>query len=150
MNQSLEQENNYYTPVVSEFHVGFEYESLQDERHPEEDSSWSKEVIGDEWDMRTFIGYYCGDHIADLRVKYLNTEDIESLGFECSVGDMYDKRNLKFTNDKCHITKNYQNGKIIIEKNHRDMFYEHPEIWFTGIIKNKSELKRLLKQLGVL
>jgi len=38
-------ESKYYTPDISEFHVGFEYESLEDPRLPEKQYSWSKNII---------------------------------------------------------------------------------------------------------
>ena len=42
--------NKYYIPSPEEFRVGFIYESLQDERSPNEDSSWEKNTIENEWD----------------------------------------------------------------------------------------------------
>jgi hypothetical protein len=72
------------------------------------------------------------------RVKYLDREDIESLGFKCMGGNWY------------HDNKAYQ---IIgtwesIEVSRGQ--HEYRDVLFKGTIKNKSELKRLLKQLNIL
>ena len=61
-------ENNlYYTPEISEFHVGFEYEVF-DKLH----NIWNKE-------NNFFLQQ--GDFKDEIRVKYLDQFDIESLGF---------------------------------------------------------------------
>ena len=90
------------------------------------------------------------------RVKYLDKEDIDSLGFEKKYSPSYindeiielyskgtenDWYNLEFDDDiliitKCHLynktTGNWSQDSI-----------------FKGTIKNKSELKKILKQLGI-
>ncbi len=128
--------NKYYTPDPEEFCIGFEYESLQDERFPDEDNSWEKNIISDEWHLRKFIEYYCGDHI-EIRAKHLDREDIESLGFEQIEYDTYKKVNVYIELDmeyKTFINAVVQGAAVIL---------------FQGTIKNKSELKKLLKQLGI-
>jgi len=138
--------NKYYTPDIEEFYVGFEYESLQDERYPEKDSSWGKQSIDDEWEMRAFIGYYCGDHLAGLRVKYLDKEDIESLGFERQVA-----HSVYFKKDGYRLVHWVTKTKINREVDIYKVFDKDDEqLIFRGIVKNKSELKKLLDQLGVI
>jgi hypothetical protein len=178
----MSEESKYYTPEIEEFHVGFEYESLQDPRFPEKDSSWEKNTIKDEWDLKTFIGYYCGDHI-EVRVKALDREDIESLGFEDRDMFYYDskisyKNGVPFVENymnkskskvlskfiKSHMGGNYGLGSeyIFIEKvkSYENATHISRIIYngdgsamvtsaFRGTIKNKSELKRILKQIGV-
>ena len=122
-------ENKYYVPEISEFHIGFEYEWLH------EDDEWIKEnspteISPEGYDEQTY----------GIRVKYLDKEDIESLGFKQSENDKtwYDYKNERFWLYK----ENYKDINWTISDN-------ESEVGFTGIIKNKSELKVLLKQLNV-
>lgn len=61
--------DKYYTPSIEEFHVGFEFE-LKDPIT----QIWVKFIFEEDklWFIKSNIS----------RVKYLNKEDIESLGFE--------------------------------------------------------------------
>ncbi len=71
--------NKYYTPEIEEFHVGFEYEWF-------DGSDWNK-VTQKYFDGGLFnngdgehpFEYQLSD--VGIRVKYLDQEDIESLGF---------------------------------------------------------------------
>ncbi len=142
--------NKYYTPDPEEFCIGFEYESLQDERFPDEDNSWEKNIISDEWHLRRFLGYYCDDHI-EIRTKHLDREDIESFGFK------YGLKLRCYMNPICYMKKvgyGYfwinatQNNKVIIYHSLNNMG-ERASIRFSGTIKNKSVLKQVLKMIGV-
>lgn len=155
-------ENKYYTPTIEEFHVGFEYEviSLESDletciiKHNNKTVTLTSDITGLYQDL--------GFHL--IRVKYLDKEDIESLGFT-------------------HLPKKSLKGlteRFIIEGLHRRLNEEYddtmwwnvyleysPDIkriiikgdissgnygekFFEGNIKNKSELKVLLKQLGII
>ena len=73
--------------------------------------------------------------------KYLDQEDIESLGFK------FISEGWWSTNS---IGKGYQliiNYKNIIEISFGE--HEFRDILFKGTIKNKSELKKLMKQLNI-
>lgn len=95
-----------------------------------------------------------------VRVKYLDKEDIESLGFESQYcPDCYNDDELKdgfvlSINEKEDVYLHLNNDQnISIVKS--IMYNEHSGNWydvklFKGNIKNKSELKRLLTQIGVL
>ena len=75
----------YYTPAIEEFHVGFEFE---------------EEYVGSVRGMRTWVptkfrGDYSTNYMYEnltkhktprCRVKFLDKEDIESLGFEFKEG----------------------------------------------------------------
>jgi hypothetical protein len=134
--------SKYYTPTIEEFHVGFEYEI---------------KPFNKEWGEhdRTFIypeGIYNYTRIHGIeslespikkecvRVKYLDREDIESLGFVYSEECIYytPKRNFQLNHKETHV----YNLRVIDEEN--------AEVIFIGYIKNKSELKRLLKQLKII
>jgi len=75
-----------------------------------------------------------------MKNKYLDKEDIESLGFKESKTDInwYDYKNDRYWLYK-EDTKDW---KWIISD-------QQSEISFAGAIKNKSELKVLLKQLNI-
>lgn len=176
----LGQNNKYYTPTIEEFHVGFEYEVFDTKysyevQHIKEDqykvlsepkqvSDWYKE----KYTLDRFVYIensetaYNGlnDYIEDgeIRVKYLDKEDIESLGWEFdkvhSIVDgelpyfVFTKKNYVIN---MFLYKNPNDRFIRIYKVQRDDFHlkvsEH--LRFTGNIKNKSELKVLLNQLGI-
>ena len=125
------EENKYYTPEIEEFHVGFEFE----------DYLW----IDDKWQYTKKI--YGGSLLrkdADMRVKYLDREDIESLGFE------HDKEVTVINGGGC-----YKRGDFYIHLRIDgdalfpiDISYKSNHHKFLRI-KNKSELKQVLKMIGV-
>tara|TARA_R110002074_G_scaffold366532_1_gene540490 strand:- start:74 stop:514 length:441 start_codon:yes stop_codon:yes gene_type:complete len=139
-------ENKYYVPDIEEFYVGFNYESLQDPRLPDEDDSWERNTIEDEWDLKTFIGYYCVTHI-ELRIKHLDREDIESLGFTHVASGWY---NYTLAITIPHWTdlklRTWKDNEVIITGFRGD----EEGILFQGTLKNKSELKKLMNQLGII
>ena len=75
---------------------------------------------------------------ASIRVKYLDKEDIESLGFKQKT-DLYIKDNLTLQVHKDSITIKYYDNF------NNDWRTKVEQI----IIKNKSELVKLLKQLQI-
>ncbi|AGO48994.1 hypothetical protein N356_gp101 [Cellulophaga phage phi14:2] len=130
----------YYTPEIEEFHIGFEYEWLDDE---EGGDNWIKANTPTTIELEGYEDITYG-----LRVKYLDKEDIESLGFK---------------EDTLHFYSKHQKEGVVlyIEKivltNENNFWYKiwlkHPSYGnstiYSGSIKNKSELKKLLKQLNV-
>jgi len=162
----------YYTPSIEEFHVGFEYEQRREIWNPAYpgikvlEYIWEP-VIGslssEKGGLYQFLeginpdrkekhyrftdgplGY--GAYSNMVRVKYLDKTDIEELGFEESL-DEPDEWFWKFKGnidiqlyfDDKHRNKNQGIGITIYDD----------KIIFSGYIKNKSELKVLLKQLGI-
>jgi hypothetical protein len=153
----------YYTPTIEEFRVGFEYEERYDSYNKvtgEYDISWSKEI----YNLDHFLDVmYDGEYEFDTdmeykRVKYLDQEDIESLGWKYdNNGEPYPEREpyelpISFDLDTqledgiCYILYLYSDKTVWIEwiKDCAGMGYI-----FKGVIKNKSELKTVLKQLGI-
>ena len=128
--------DKYYTPEIEEFHIGFEYE-YEDINESGSTTSWYKTVVKEN------ECYIIDQHLKysddlNLRVKYLDKEDIESLGFKFKT-DLYVKDNLTLQVHKDSITIKYY-----------DNFNNE---WRTRVeqivIKNKSELVKLLKQLQI-
>lgn len=134
-------DNKYYTPTIEEFHPGFE---LEEKLKHEKD--WSKRVVGLEnnldWLNREVNAGF-------IRAKHLDREDIESLGFMLftTVNFMtYTFPNRDVKKDRVgynmHVYKDIMS--ITIQRS------THENTLFRGVIKNKSELKRVLTQIGVL
>ena len=135
--------DKYYNPTIEEFHQGFEYEIWESFAYTKE--NWIKETfqfvdkdgiwLGE--DPTNILAMYenKGD---EIRVKYLSKEDIESLGFKFKT-DLYVKDDLTLQVHKDSITIKYY-----------DNFNNE---WRTRVeqivIKNKSELVKLLKQLQI-
>lgn len=118
--------NKYYTPGVEEFHVGFDYQERV------ENNIWKNKMYETVDDFN--LCYHNNQH---TRVKYLDKEDIESLGF-------------KLGRDNTTYQK-YSKGIIILGHYGRDSIIISDQMGelFDGYIKNKSELIKLLKQLTI-
>lgn len=124
--------DKYYTPNVSEFFVGFEFEIFKN-------NNWIKSNFNIDNIIPVFARINDKTIISDkIRVKYLDKEDIESLGFKFKI-DLYVKDNLTLQVHKDSITIKYY-----------DNFNNE---WRTRveqiIINNKSELVKLFKQLQI-
>jgi hypothetical protein len=132
---------NYYTPKIEEFCVGFEYE-LKKWISPTA-FEWQKSVINKSNDIH-FVDMKLRDPKMDgtqIRVKYLDKEDIESLGFYERIGEYY--------------TQDQEYQLSFLEKFNRWYIIEigdtpkYCNLIFRGIIKNKHELHLILKMLGI-
>jgi hypothetical protein len=105
--------DKYYTPEISEFHVGFEYEYV--------------------------------------RVKHLDREDIESLGWVQNefkgtiIKNEFVLKNKPYKRIGDNIKLYHYSGGDI----HISCTYSELMTLFRGTLKNKSELKRLMVQLGI-
>lgn len=152
----LNMESKYYIPEISEFHYGFECEFCSAYQEFSNDDNWEKGFF---WNKRELNRQGSFDFdLRDLkstldynqwRVKYLDREDIESLGFK------YDNE-LKFpqglhTDKVVEFVKGEYclstiNNKGILITRYKDGLFDK---LFDGNIKNKSELKKLLKQLQI-
>ena len=154
--------NKYYVPEISEFHIGFEY--YMPILRETKDGYLESEQLLHTWTERCHmpnlfdVNYENGGKITVisvpdcLKVKYLDRGDVESLGF------VYDEKNDLYKKeidyDHCVIHQYYDNNILLhLNKNnivdiHNGGQYEDNH-GVTLIIKNKSELKKALKQLGL-
>lgn len=126
----------YYTPKIEEFHIGFEYEIF-------DNNEWKKIKILPHYiggDLRIDVPNL-GHHDVPYkpRVKYLDKEDIESLGFK----ETKTKNFFELDNKKESYLSWYP------EVNRVEIGDNECSGGFSGIIKNKSELVKLLKQLEI-
>ncbi len=124
--------DKYYTPTVEEFHQGFDYEI--------EITKWTNGGKEKEWQQLTYNISYNLPYGTTCRVKYLDKEDIESLGWKGN-GNSYLHSEGKFR----LVIESFDNYQtILIETLGGLKYYGYLES-----IKNKSELKKLMKQLGI-
>ena len=162
----------YYTPELEEFHVGFEYEN----KVIDLDGKTIK-WLPVQWTAScNMFGLFNVDFNGDkhlitvpdsVRVKYLDREDIESLGWKHSLiqnykytDSFFKDSNPKYAqwslelNDTMSMQKD---GKYVSDENEINSVcikFFHPDdssgqTIFYGTIKNKSELKKVLKMLGI-
>jgi hypothetical protein len=145
-------ESNYYTPTIEEFYVGFECEIKNSSDEP---LDWEQlriigvddaeiSINGSSWSLMDWSFYDSKNAIRDefVRVKYLDKEDIESLGWANTSSNFY-------TLNKYHMATHvdFNTHQIRIWTHEANVGYS--DIIFDGTIKNKSELKVLMKQLGI-
>lgn len=132
--------NKYYTPDISEFYVGFEFE--EDDNNS---NQWTQDMVTLPGDLD-----YYDDLIKEenIRIKYLDQEDIESLGFK------YIKTQPGLNEDYFEYMQE-EFSKYYLEFDYDTKYLrtyfsleEGDSTIFAGVIKNKSELKKLLKQIG--
>jgi hypothetical protein len=149
--------SKYYTPEIEEFCIGFEYEVVY------EDNSVYKYIFGEDLENsdgfipwispNTLLTYLAKKYI---RVRYLDREDIKSLGFTDKDLNIPTKFSFykKTDNNIIYEIKTYWDMDRTKRENLIRVFkgtlhnYPYTEI-FRGNIKNKSELIKLLKQLEI-
>lgn len=155
----MDNQNKYYTPTIEEFHVGFEYERLAyDEdpkgkhvtvKYPCEYIEYQQRLSALEESLKT--------PKFGIRVKYLDQSDIESLGWEYRSPDWtcphllwftkLNYKSIKSNKTDGNILFNPKDGWVLISEEYDSS--DENKTRFAGYIKNKSELKVLMKQLGI-
>lgn len=139
--------DKYYTPDISEFHVGFEFARISNGKFiPDEIEALSdfEEIV--EYDIKGYNRESNIYNMGNLRVKYLNAADIESLGFKQHISYQWSFYNEKEEADLIWMTRK---GIPYVSIHTSKKSVTNADIAFTGYIKNKSELKVLLKQLNI-
>jgi hypothetical protein len=135
INENME-DKKYYIPEIEEFHYGFIFEYFNGQEY-------EKRISSLEGPFRNNPTKFFDSEKDKFRVKYLDKEDIESLGFKFVKEDKFSKY-FKFQNFKLQTVENGTHGIYIAELDE-----DGHTLVFRGIIKNKSELKRILKQIGI-
>lgn len=135
----------YYTPTIEELHHGFEFEYFDLAEH----GQWISTTYSDGGSYSHGSGYIGIEHLFSeniIRVKRLDRQDIE----EC-------KWNFKEEDKYCTffvLNEEVLPLKLIYDKITTNCRLQaaHPEwqqIYFEGHIKNKSELLKLMKMIGI-
>ena len=141
----LPDESKYYIPTIEEFHVGFNYEIW--EKKLVYDKVWkfrvNKYIFNEKQVTQTFFNYNFTEDLREgkIRVKLLDKEDIESLGFSQIDYDTY-----RFGIEEIYLEFNPEYKTFIYSKKYDPIKNNN---LFVGTIKNKSELIKLLKQLQI-
>ena len=137
-------ENKYYTPSIEEFFVGFEYE----EEDSLEDNLWIKRTLDFNYGWLEIPQ----DFANDKRVKYLDSSDIEELGFTVvkTKGNSFEAiKKFNFTYEDCTTEGEYN----IIVGGDKYCVIKLKDIGettlFRGEIKNKNVLKQVFKMLDI-
>tara|TARA_R110002051_G_scaffold117840_3_gene191713 strand:- start:440 stop:844 length:405 start_codon:yes stop_codon:yes gene_type:complete len=128
--------DKYYTPTIEEFHVGFEYE-------------FKTNGLGF---VKTEVSETGGFFQGEKRVKYLDREDIESLGWVRDMERGMTKDSKVYYKDNYMLLHDNNGISICVAdpaKDKKMMYYLRSNEVYMLNIKNKSELKKLLKQLNI-
>lgn len=144
-------ENKYYTPTIEEFHVGFEYETKEgfmDGTVKSKDdfynAKWMPSLVSETSELayidRSLSGKNTKNGLCGVRVKILDREDIESLGWKPRKDGAF---LFDFKDHELFLDEN-----IIRISDMNPISYKYNSK-FQGEIKNKSELHRLMKQLKI-
>jgi len=149
----MKEENKYYVPDITEFHVGFEYQmksTFGDGTVKTKEQYDRAEWIDQVYDLRSFpyvdrtmTGHNSQNLPSAIRVKYLDREDIESLGFQCDTS--------KGLWIYCIITD--ESGEEYYLDYHTEtnecIIHDIDEDLFQGYIRNKNELQKILQWTGI-
>lgn len=167
--------SEYYTPEIEEFHVGFKYESFEFPFQSREvwdlpEPEWVKKTVLDinksefgsaNYHVSIYNNYEKNvDWNKNIRVKYLDKEGIEDLGFIREMSsrsevldsscDLYisEEKNIMLAHypnlNKITIcTRDYSKNEVTLKSNWDDRMIN------LITIKNKTELQKLMKQLGL-
>lgn len=125
-------DNKYYTPELSEFYIGFQYEQKvgnpQNDLIEEIEFNYNKCKFPD-----PFLGYNLNKlNLSNIRVKYLDKKDVENCGWIWNT-DRYEHNNNDWGAD-LEILDNNEGVAI------NQIVYS---------IKNINELQKLMKQLNI-
>lgn len=135
-------ESKYYTPDISELYVGFECE-----QYDNNSKEWKKYTVDKYiWSSNGIWKLFYDNPEESFRVKYLDKEDIENLGFTEDYGWEFtykDYLQLPGYSYEDYIDLEYRVDTKVAYIGTSGMTVYH------GIIKNKSELKTLLKWLKI-
>ena len=160
-------EDKYYAPKIEEFHVGFEYE--QHEIINKHDPHWKMMVKKMGFSNKEINQIFYNVDLVDnldqkrIRVKYLDRSDIESFGFKFDATRSKVDGNFvgSYENEKYYLDYSPYNysGEFNSSVHLRVMkikdipitsYQSNYQFIYDGIIKNKSELKKLLIQLEII
>lgn len=156
-------EKKFYVPKISEFHVGFEFEFNGMDANWNQYGFKKQKVLltKDDYFGLFTLGwvekiYYKPDDPLEnwIRVKYLDKEDIEELGWGYS-GDAKANDNsleiIYFSIDDYSLSFyliNDMYGDNINISISQTVNGDYDDL-FQGTIRNKSELKRIMKIVGI-
>ena len=128
-------ENKYYKPAIDEFHVGFEFEF-------DNSREWGIILLDSSHnleDIESDISKGC------IRVKYLNDDDFDNTWTNLGVW-YHEKQPSNELGYWTRVTVRLWHDHKVLIRGHRG---SEEDKLFDGVIRNKSELNRILKQLKI-
>ena len=134
---------SYYVPSIEEFHVGFEYEF---KNHLDK---FIGATVEEDWATPP---YSSNIYTGDIRVKYLDRSDIEELGWKEKTWYNYSGYFGMEVNDKEYTLGFHSNDPASPLSMRVDIIrndYGNNVMLFQGIIKNKSELKKIMQMVKI-
>lgn len=139
----MTEENKYYVPKNEDLFIGLEYER----QDFDDENVWHKEVIKFDYGWLEISE----DFASDIRIKYLDRQDIESLGWKGATEYnnlvvFHNADRLLIFNLEKHFVK--ITGIVGSAKSQYD--WDSLNAIFDGTIKNINELKRIMKMLGII
>jgi len=147
-------EDKYYTPQLEEFHLGFRFEFMKgDKWQKDELSNYDITSSHQMEECENFIEEIIKG-IRDVRVKYLDREDIEELDwvhYSKSINDWFNwESTIRLESGhfmKFKLQIGYFDHRVRIIANE----YEgaNDEVFFEGYLNNYNELQKLMKQLNI-
>lgn len=147
----------YYTPNISEFHIGFEYEEFI--KSPDNNREWLKKQCTSLVMLVEELDYKIDTNL--IRVKYLDKQDIENKGFvfnkiqgNCSKFIKYECFDVHWNEPGWNIIlyKNNENSNIrlsFLPINISEKEDKEGSTIFQGKVLNINDFSRLLKQLNI-
>jgi hypothetical protein len=130
-------DSKYYTPEIEDFSVDLECQVKYNE-------VWKDRKIRHGEDLCEIVSRYTTNK-ESVRVKYLDEQDILDCSFEKLSGDS-NKITFKSINSSAGIYFYPDDRRKVLV--YIDI-YDYEGCIFDGYIKNKTELIKLLKQLGI-
>lgn len=164
--------SKYYTPRIKEFYIGFRFQYLNSggkllKDHPDNWERWENEVVDKDWFIRILEDFEENSDesldmrtISHYRVKHLDQEDLEELGWEQV------KKNYFVFHKKSFWGCDGIDNKFVLTLiptmgGPRTVLKRYDSGGFAGmvdnlayildglIIKNYNEMERLMKQLDI-
>jgi hypothetical protein len=160
----MEQQNKYYTPDISELHVGYELEVEDFNQGHENGVQWIKTVIkhGGNYERNTHEQIFDSTTIQGIearndvyirntyRTKYLDQSDIESCGWIHTGGQLVSHGRQDY--EKAGMMLKYfprHHSLFIAKAINPDAMDGFAEKLFDGECKSINELRKIIKWLNI-
>lgn len=135
--------NKYFTPQIEDFRVGYKCETKQS-------SGWYNWIVNDIHDVMDLYGRLSTN---DVRTKYLDKDDIESLGWKQISAISGENFEVRFLNKIFEMgvlfNSNGNNIRIKIYNPLKTETYSYPNILYSGRCPSINELKYIMKLLNI-
>lgn len=146
----ITEDNKYYMPDIEDLHVGYICE-VQQMQQGEGVGSYVKSVLNELREMELFD---LAEYFNRCKTKYLDKEDIESLGWKEM--PKYSNRYIMFELSNRWLGYNLEKHWLkltvndpIKELDRTDDLYDESKMYYQGECKSINELKTIMKWLNI-